>query len=272
MERSTHGNRTATNIVNHDRHSSQTSVEGNEQDASTNSTISELRPATLPVPQIVPTSTTRKGRSDGSLEQVQNATNTVLEHRPNSSSSRRRHRAVQGVAAVNDWWLPELLCTLFGVACMAAIVAICAYVRDRPQSHWRSSISPNAMVSTLTTLSKISIGYALSESLSQLKWLYYHGHSRPLAHIDTFNNASQGPFGAVKFIWTMRGRAIAASFISLIVIVSLAFEPMAQQVFSYQQRLVTSPDQVASLPVAQIYDTGVGDAFDVEDGTLAPPI
>ena len=123
-------------------------------------------------------------------------------------------------------------------------------------SHWQSSISPNAMISTLSTLSKSMILVAIAATIGQQKWQYFgRGQAKRLMDIDLFHEASQGPFGAVKFVLRMRLSAVVASLAAAVIIVALAFEPMAQQVLSYESRLAVVPDLISSIPIAQIYSS-----------------
>ena len=136
---------------------------------------------------------------------------------------------------INNWWTWEIVGAALSLACLGGIVVICAYVKDRPLSHWRLSISPNSMISTLTTLSRAGILIALSETISQCKWLYYQEKSQRLSNIDVFHEASQGALGALKFLLKMKASSLIASIASVITITALAFGPMAQQVLSYNQ-------------------------------------
>ena len=109
------------------------------------------------------------------------------------------------------------------------------------------------MISTLTTLSRAGILVTLSETISQCKWIYYHGKSQRLGNIDVFHEASQGALGALKFLLKMKASSLLASVASVITITALAFGPMAQQVLSYNQTLVEDSKATPLIPVAQIY-------------------
>ena len=97
----------------------------------------------------------------------------------------------------------------------------------------------------------------LSETIGQWKWLYYQSQPRRPGNIDAFHEASQGPRGALKFLFKIRTSSLVASIASAITVLSLAFGPMAQQVLSYQQRLVVNPGATSLIPTAQIYSSKV---------------
>ena len=156
---------------------------------------------------------------------------------------------------INEWWTLEIGGAVLSLACLGGILIICAYLKDKPLSHWRSSISANSVISTLTTLSKAGILVSLSGTISQCKWIYYQENSQRLGNIDVFHEASQGALGALNFLLKMKASSLITSIASVITIIALAFEPMAQQVLSYNQTLVEDPAAASLLPVAQIYSS-----------------
>lgn len=157
---------------------------------------------------------------------------------------------------LGSWWMWEVVCIVIGTACLLAIIVICRYLENQPLDSWHSSISPNAMISTLTTISKATVLFAVAASISQLKWLYFQNRPRRLADIDVYNEATSSPVGAFQFLFKMKGHALLASTAALIVIIALAFEPMAQQLLSYEPESIADTTRQASIPMAQVYDLG----------------
>lgn len=108
--------------------------------------------------------------------------------------------------------------------------------------------------------------FAVAESLSQLKWLWFR-QPRMLEEIQTFDDASRGPMGAAQLI--IRTSAFhLATLGSLITILSLVMDPFAQQILSYPQRTIHVGH--ASVKRAQVYDEGV-DLSTLDSGLLAGP-
>ena len=68
-------------------------------------------------------------------------------------------------------WLWETCAILFSFACMVAIAAILISTNNKPLSHWRLPISPNALMSTFNTLAKSAMLLVLAECISQMKWI-----------------------------------------------------------------------------------------------------
>lgn len=174
---------------------------------------------------------------------------------PPDESLPPKHGGKRGVwSSLDDSWTWELAGLFFSAICFVAVIIICADTKDKPLSHWRSSIAPNAMVSTLTTLSKTGILLVITSCISQIKWLYYERKPRALELLDRFDDASRGPLGAARFVVSSYTESPIAFLAASITILALAFEPMAQQVFSYDNRVVVDPTAKASIPITNVYD------------------
>ncbi|KAH7113907.1 hypothetical protein B0J11DRAFT_585100 [Dendryphion nanum] len=103
-------------------------------------------------------------------------------------------------------------------------------------ARWTLPIQPNSLVAILSTIAKSSVLIPLAECIGQLKWTYFE---RPAAtrldHMQAFDEASRGPWGAMIFLWKIRGTAALASGGAFITILMLGFEPFTQQVI--EQRI-----------------------------------
>ncbi|KAK3358195.1 hypothetical protein B0T25DRAFT_580111 [Lasiosphaeria hispida] len=79
-------------------------------------------------------------------------------------------------------------------------------------------ISLNAIVATLSIVSKSSLIFSVSAALGQLKWDWYEKEPRGLQDLETFDEASRGPLGATKLLFerpTAVGTAERVSFVDL---------------------------------------------------------
>lgn len=75
----------------------------------------------------------------------------------------------------NNWgksWGVELASTFFSMLCVVAMVIILSKIDGRLLSSWTITVSPNAVISVLSTASKAAMILPVAEGLSQLKWLY----------------------------------------------------------------------------------------------------
>ncbi|KAF2422113.1 hypothetical protein EJ08DRAFT_487900 [Tothia fuscella] len=143
--------------------------------------------------------------------------------------------------ALNWWWWWEIGAALISIICILLIFATLVRMHDRPLSDWKLAISINATVSILTTVAKSALMLLVAQSISHLKWSHYES-AHPLKDVQDFDDASRGPWGAIMFVFKVRGRAVLATGASLLVIISLGFEPAAQQMLSFPSRNVTLKD------------------------------
>lgn len=64
----------------------------------------------------------------------------------------------------------------------------------------------NAIISFLSTLAKGSLSLILAAVLRQEKWLWFIDRPRPLSTIDSFEEASRGPYGSLVLLFKLHGR------------------------------------------------------------------
>ena len=141
----------------------------------------------------------------------------------------------------SDTWTLEVLASLGSAACLGAIVTILALLQDKPLDMWRSAVSINAMVSTLTTAAKSLMLFSVTGCLGQLKWIYFRSKPRQLYHLELFDELGKGPLGAVQVL--LRIRWATAYLGVFIVVAALAVDPFAQQVVELQPSDVVKDDQ-----------------------------
>lgn len=64
---------------------------------------------------------------------------------------------------------------------------------------WPLGITPNTLISILTTISKSRLLFAVGECFDQLKWAWFSRRGRPMKVIGTFDEAS------LLLIWRTKG-------------------------------------------------------------------
>lgn len=101
---------------------------------------------------------------------------------------------------VGKFWLWEISAYCFSLACMGAVVGVLAYENGKPLDQWGFRITPNAVVSFIVTLAKSAFLVAITETISQLKWIHFHDKSHKLSDLRLFDEASRGPFGSLKLL------------------------------------------------------------------------
>jgi len=106
------------------------------------------------------------------------------------------------------WWFEILALLASGLALMATIMLL-KYVDDTAISSWseeQSGLSINAILSILSTVSRSCLLVPLDEVMGQLMWLAFMQRERRLYDVELYNEASRGPWGAMKLIWRRKRR------------------------------------------------------------------
>jgi hypothetical protein len=125
-----------------------------------------------------------------------------------SSSSIGKQQKSSWVDRLSDWWWWELASVLLSGSCFIAIVITLLVMKDKALSSWHSAVSPNALISTLATVSKASLMLAVAACISQLKWLYFERAPRSLHSMQVFDDASRGPLGALELLTRLSPKEI----------------------------------------------------------------
>lgn len=124
------------------------------------------------------------------------------------------------------WW--EVYAVALAIVSTAAIVAVLLKVDAKPITSWSHSIQPASLVAIFSTIAKSALLVPTAVCLSQLKWSHFE-RPRSLAHMQYFDDASRGPWGALLFLWKTRGTALLASVGALTVVLMTTFETFSQQ-------------------------------------------
>ncbi|KAK8242124.1 hypothetical protein HDK77DRAFT_274380 [Phyllosticta capitalensis] len=176
--------------------------------------------------------------------------------KPHAGDQEKEQRRPPFLHRLKGWWLWEIAGICFSISCTISIVVIICYVSANKTLHqWNFRLGPNTLISIFVTLAKTSMLLAVAQGLGQLKWVHYRENSRPLSELNHFDEASRGPFGALKFLCSAKTSALTAALGALIVVVSLAMDPFAQQIISFDTRYVPNLGEVAAIPVSTAYDT-----------------
>ncbi|KAK7990675.1 hypothetical protein PG990_014955 [Apiospora arundinis] len=152
-------------------------------------------------------------------------------------------------------WTFEVISSAFSFAFFLAMIILLSRIHGTPLSSWTASVSPNAMVAVLSTASRASLILPVTESLSQLKWLHLAAKSESNFHdLQVFDDASRGPLGSLKLLWSLRTSSIIPYIGSLITLATLAFEPFSQQLLSFVQIETQQEEAKSSVERSLVYD------------------
>ena len=109
-------------------------------------------------------------------------------------------------------------------------------------------ITLNAIISILATASRVSLAFAISNTMGPIKWLWLKtSEPKLLSDLQSLDSASRGPAGSLGLLSTHL-RWSVASIGAIVTLLMLLFDPFVQQVVRFEHRVVYSPsDQVAAV-------------------------
>ncbi|KAF6787643.1 hypothetical protein CMUS01_16437 [Colletotrichum musicola] len=109
------------------------------------------------------------------------------------------------------------------------------YFNNKPLPQWPLGLTLNTAIALLATFARAAFIVPVSESLSQLKWLWYL-RARPLKDFQDFDAASRGVWGSVQLAKTTKGWS--PSVISMIVLLTaILTSTLTQSTVTYPTRL-----------------------------------
>ncbi|KAK5754172.1 hypothetical protein LTS12_015698 [Elasticomyces elasticus] len=156
-----------------------------------------------------------------------------------------------------DTWAPEIIAITFSTACLIAIAAVLFVYKDKTTPHLPYDITLNAVISILATASRSLLIFTVAAAIGQLKWCWYR-HERGVTDIQSFDDASRGPWGSMMLFFSWRAQSLAALGASITVL-ALAFDPFVQQILTYPTKMVLVPAAYSSVmrnPTYVAFDPG----------------
>lgn len=155
-------------------------------------------------------------------------------------------------------WILEVCSVVLAIVLIAAIISILAHFNGQTVPDWPLSINLNTLIALLATLSRALILLTVAEIIGQTKWSWFSRQPRPINALQRFDSASRGLIGSMSLLFTAPGSIFSLAG-SLVVIVSLAMGPFAQQAIKTIDCEQYVPDANASVPVA--HHVAGGDEF-----------
>ncbi|KAK5741300.1 hypothetical protein LTR17_004006 [Elasticomyces elasticus] len=143
-----------------------------------------------------------------------------------------------------DSWAPEIIAITFSTVCIIAIAAVLLVYEGKTTPHLPYGITLNAATSILATASRSLLIFTVAAAIGQLKWCWYRCE-RGINDLQSFDDASRGPWGSVMLLFSRRTRSPAAVG-AAITVLTLAFDPFVQQVLTYPTKMILAPTAAAS--------------------------
>ncbi|UNI23442.1 hypothetical protein JDV02_009259 [Purpureocillium takamizusanense] len=213
------------------------------------SSVSEwARPAYQPVPDIA-------GQPMTTQKYDPSSTSSEVPPEPSKEQQPAQHLP-EGERYWGGGWGAEIVCVVFSILCVVAIIIILSRVDGQLLSSWTIAVSPNAVVAVLSTAAKAAMILPVTESISQLKWLFLKRRALGPEHLQQFDNASRGPWGALKLLWHARKSPFPTYIGCLVTIAAIAVDPFTQQILSFEQKSTQMPGVHSSTNRSQVYDNG----------------
>jgi hypothetical protein len=178
--------------------------------------------------KLAPQQNVKGGKLPSQAPSASPSPSSSLLERPAPKPKSQRRTAIDRIKELGWWW--ELGAVLVSFICMALIVTILFIMDGKPLRDWKLPIQPNSLVAIFSTVAKSALLVPVAESVGQLKWDHFHDRPRTVRHMQTFDEASRGPWGALTLLYRMRGHSVLAGFASAITVLMLAFEPFTQQI------------------------------------------
>jgi len=134
-------------------------------------------------------------------------------------------------------WRFEIFCVVVAVGTLVAMCAV-LYMFDSESAFDGPVVTLNAIISTLSTASRVSLLAMLASAISQWNWLLFSETNRRLLDFEHLAEASRGPLGSVKVLlnshivggWIVR----AGAFVTVL---TIALDPFAQQLVRIREEL-----------------------------------
>ncbi|KAK6859502.1 hypothetical protein PG995_003138 [Apiospora arundinis] len=154
-------------------------------------------------------------------------------------------------------WTLEALSIFGSICCMVGVIAILALMKDQPLTNWTIPINLNSTIAILITALKSWAMLAVASCISQNKWMFFRKKRAQLKKLDVFDEASRGPLGSFRLMFSLGGRFDIALIGAFITIVVLGVDAFAQQVLTFDSRIdPVDNNGTAHFMVSNMYDGG----------------
>ncbi|KAK2764506.1 hypothetical protein FQN54_009201 [Arachnomyces sp. PD_36] len=164
-------------------------------------------------------------------------------------------RRSQALVSFAKPWYWEIGSAILSCISFSLMFGILSSFNGKSYTSWEYGVTPNTVVSLLVAIGKSTMMVLLAGCLSQLKWNHYC-ERRPLHHLQVFDEASRGPYGALSLI--LRTAPSLATVGATLTVLSFAIDPFAQQILAYRSRSVLNPqDGTAYAQKAKMLDGDV---------------
>lgn len=155
----------------------------------------QTHPESASVHELLPVSTTN------SADHTDNEVSSMIGLESDSLHQQPYTRHWKDLA--DTWWPFEILALTLALTCFVALVLVLGASDGNRQQRWFSErLTLNSLVAFLTTFIRAFMMVSVAAAIGQLKWSRYLGNDTPrrLQELDTWDEASRGPYGSAKLM------------------------------------------------------------------------
>ncbi|CAI7629279.1 unnamed protein product [Penicillium pancosmium] len=165
-----------------------------------------------------------------------------------------------GWASLDDTWFFECLAMAFSFASFIAVIIILRAYDQKPSPNLSYGLTLNSIISLLATSSRSSLLFVVAAAVGQLKWIWIQHREQPVLDMQSFDDASRGPLGALYLLFQHRGLSIA-SLGAIVTVLSMALDPFVQQILSYPVQQTPGSTTQATMPQALTFASNANYTF-----------
>ncbi|VUC31438.1 unnamed protein product [Clonostachys rosea] len=138
-------------------------------------------------------------------------------------------------------WAFEIFALALATAQFFAMIGVLVHF-DGKEPNTSSIITPNTIVSILSTGSKAALLSAAAGCISQANWVLFAGQPRRLYDFEMVSDASRGPLGSIQLLLSRKFRGgLLVRLGAVITILTIAIDSFAQQLVQLQKSQVSEP-------------------------------
>jgi succinate dehydrogenase hydrophobic anchor subunit len=177
-----------------------------------------------------------------------------IELHSDRESSKKNKNVCHRTLPTNGWGL-EFLSSLTSVVLFIGLIVMFRIMDGKQYSEWTFSISLNAVTAILSTCCSAAMMHNVSAFIGQQKWIHLKKSPRTVYDIETFDEASRGPYGSILLL--LRIPCNIGTLGALITILRLGFSPFSQAAVNLEPRMVDIFNNSSNFGYAHAYDRPV---------------
>lgn len=149
-------------------------------------------------------------------------------------------------------WGWEIFSLVLALLLLVAMVVILRVYEGQRVPDWGESFNLNTILALLSTFFRGLLVIVIAEIVSQAKWEWFGaGRTRPLQHLQDFDAAARGVWGALCLVPTaLKDADVVTVIAALLLAISFGIGPTVQQTIRSSTCDIIAPGLDASIPYA----------------------